>query len=397
MKLKILKSDTDYEMALDKIESLMSASPGTEEAEELELWIHLVEDYERKHFPIPIPDPIDAIRFRMEQQGLKQKDLIPFIGSKSRVSEVLNRKRHLTLSMIRNLHNGLGIPAEVLLGKGNATLPPVADGIDLDSFPLAEMVKRRWFGDEIKTKRDLMDKKEELLFPFLMPNGIAFNQCVCYHRQSKSRKEVDKNAILAWQARVYSKVEQQKLEDYNPDSIDPQFIRDVGKLSILDKGPVIARNLLAKVGIGLVIEKNLPKTYLDGAAIRIKGKAPFIALSLRYDRIDNFWFTLCHELAHICLHLQNDESRSFLDDLDEEDRDERELEADNLAADSLIKEDIWQDFKSETIISARKIIKFASSIRIHPAIIAGRYQRDSKEYSKFRNLLGQGKVRNCFC
>jgi HTH-type transcriptional regulator/antitoxin HigA len=112
---RLIKNEEDYDKALSRIEQLMDAKPNTAGMDELELRTALVEMYEERHFPIGRPDPIDAIRFRMEQLGLGQKDMVPFIGTKSKVSEVLNGKRPLTLSMMRGLHKGLGIPAEVLL------------------------------------------------------------------------------------------------------------------------------------------------------------------------------------------------------------------------------------------------------------------------------------------
>ena len=116
MKPKLLKTQKEYREALKRIDKLMDAKPRTPQGDELELLATLVELYEREHEPIPPPDPLDAIRFRMEQEGFKPKDLMPFIGSRSRVSEVLSGRRPLTLKMIRNLHHGLGIPAESLLG-----------------------------------------------------------------------------------------------------------------------------------------------------------------------------------------------------------------------------------------------------------------------------------------
>jgi HTH-type transcriptional regulator/antitoxin HigA len=113
MKPKVLKTGRDHKAALAHIEHLMDRpSPGDNE---LELWSVLVEKYEEDHFPIAAPDPIEAIRFRMEQGGLQPADLRPFLQSKSKVSEVMNRKRPLSLSMIRALHRGLKIPAEVLV------------------------------------------------------------------------------------------------------------------------------------------------------------------------------------------------------------------------------------------------------------------------------------------
>ncbi len=116
MNPKVIKTKSDYELALAHLETLMDdAQPRTRQEEELELFAVLVENYEREHFPIGLPDPVEAIKFRMEQQGLTRKDLEPFIGSQSKISEVLNHKRPLSIAMIRALHKGLDIPVEVLL------------------------------------------------------------------------------------------------------------------------------------------------------------------------------------------------------------------------------------------------------------------------------------------
>lgn len=115
MKPGIIKNEEMHAKALAYVESLMDAKPGSKQEEELELWALLIEQYEKEHYPISDPDPIEAIRFRMDQLGLKQKDLENFIGQKSKVSEVMNRKRPLSLPMIRSLSNHLGIPTAVLV------------------------------------------------------------------------------------------------------------------------------------------------------------------------------------------------------------------------------------------------------------------------------------------
>ena len=123
MKPKVIKTRADYQAALAYLETLMDARPGTPQEEELELFAVLLDNYEREHFPIGLPDPVEAIKFRMEQQGLTRKDLERFIGSQSKVSEVLNHKRPLSVAMIRALHTGLDIPAEVLLQEPGQRLP----------------------------------------------------------------------------------------------------------------------------------------------------------------------------------------------------------------------------------------------------------------------------------
>jgi len=111
-----IKTEEDYNNAMLRIDALMDAEPGTEEGDELDVLATLVEAYERVNFPIESPDPVAAILFRMEQMGIDRKALEPFLGGRNRVSEVLNRKRNLSMSQVRKLHDGLNIPLENLVG-----------------------------------------------------------------------------------------------------------------------------------------------------------------------------------------------------------------------------------------------------------------------------------------
>ena len=113
--IKPIKTDADYRAVLTEIEMLMTAEPDTAEGERLDVLVTLVEAYEKKHYPLDLPDPVEAIKFEMEQKGLTVKDLEPMIGKSNRVYEVLNYKRSLTLKMIWRLHEQLGIPAESLI------------------------------------------------------------------------------------------------------------------------------------------------------------------------------------------------------------------------------------------------------------------------------------------
>jgi HTH-type transcriptional regulator/antitoxin HigA len=120
MDIAPIKSQRDYRRVLREIEGLMSARRNTPQGDRLDVLVTLVEAWERKHYPLDLPDPVEAIRYHMEQNGLQPRDLIPFIGSRNRVHEVLNRRRELTLNMIRRLHEGLGIPAESLIRVGHS-------------------------------------------------------------------------------------------------------------------------------------------------------------------------------------------------------------------------------------------------------------------------------------
>ena len=139
MKAKVLKTQHEYEAALTHVERLMDKA--TTDDSELELWALLVEKYEEEHFPISAPDPIEAIRFRMDQAGLQTSDLRPYLQSKSKVSEVMNRKRPLSLAMIRALHTGLKIPAEILVQE------------TAGSYSARQKKKKRKLGRAISVKR----------------------------------------------------------------------------------------------------------------------------------------------------------------------------------------------------------------------------------------------------
>lgn len=118
VQLKVIRSARDYQQALEGIEALWDAEPGSKEHDSLEVLALLVEDYEKRTFPMEEPDPVSAIQFRLEQLGKQQKDLVPILGSRSRVSEVMNRKRGLTVTMVRKLFDELHIPMEALIPRG---------------------------------------------------------------------------------------------------------------------------------------------------------------------------------------------------------------------------------------------------------------------------------------
>jgi HTH-type transcriptional regulator / antitoxin HigA len=115
MDIRPIKTERDYRRVMKEIDTLMDAKADTPAGDRLDVLVTLAEAWEEKHYPIEAPDPVEAIQFAMEQRGLSRRDLEPYIGSRARVAEVLNHKRSLTLAMIRRLHEGLGIPAEVLI------------------------------------------------------------------------------------------------------------------------------------------------------------------------------------------------------------------------------------------------------------------------------------------
>src|SRR5882762_705615 len=152
MEPRIIKTEEQYRTYLAEVERLAADDPvqGTADGDRLELLAKLVEDYEKERFKFDRPDPVSAIIFRMEEQGLRQKDLAPLLGGKNRVSEVLSRKRPLTLAMVRALSDSLRIPAELLIREPEP--PQYSEENVEDEIPLPHLVKSGWFGGGEATK-----------------------------------------------------------------------------------------------------------------------------------------------------------------------------------------------------------------------------------------------------
>jgi len=393
---KIIKTRAEYDATMARVEQLFDAKPDTARGNELELLLLLVDQYESEQFPIDLPDAITAIRFRMDQQNLKPKDLVPYVGNKSKVSEVLNGQRELSLTMIRNLVNGLGIPAEVLLQKPGSKL--IFSGLmDVGAdFPLAEMHKRGWFGDTVNSLKDLRAQLQDVLARFAAPLGRSEVILALNRQRTRHGSLTDQPALMAWRIRVMTQALRETISLYRPGIVTTGFLHDVAKLSYFDNGPLLAKEFLNKNGIHLIVERHLPKTFLDGAAVRLPDDTRLVALTLRHDRLDNFWFTLLHELVHISLHLDDSEGEMIFDDLDNASLEAWEQEADALAGEALIPAQEWERAGFEDDYSEERVKSFAKRLRINPAIPAGRIRYERNNYRLLNDLVGSGCVREMF-
>ena len=397
MEPKIIKNNMEYKVALAESEWLISLDPkpDTPEADHLDVLSLLVEKYENDQFPIENPDPIEAIRFRMKEQGLIQRDLIPYIGSKSKVSEILSGKRALTVPMIRALHEGLGIPLEVLIQEARNGIK-TSESFDYYKFPLNEMVRRGWI---LAKTKEIRDHAKELIEDFLEPLGGANEFAILYRRTivERSGRDMDRYALIAWTARIMIVANDLGLSvPYKSGNVSQDFMMEVAQLSHFEKGPLLAKEFLAEHGIALIVEPHLPRTSLDGGSMIAPNGMPVIGMTLRYDRIDNFWFTLMHELVHLSRHIK-DSNEAFIDDLDSDPgKDPREREADKIAGEIFIPRRIWKRTDAYRQRTAEAIEKLAEQLKIHPAIVAGRIRHDAKNYYILNQLIGRGKIRKLF-
>ncbi len=397
---RLIKTDNDHESALSRIEQLMDAKPGTPEMDELELLTALVEMYEDQNYPISPPDPIEAIKFRMDQLGLTQKDMVPYIGTKGKVSEVFNGKRPLTLAMMRSLNKNLGISAEVLLKEPGGSFPGEMQDMEWHKFPLVEMAKRCW----IPKVKNPKENAEELMRNFISQAGGLDAVSVVLLRQGKGARynlKTDTYALTAWCIRVLSLARNNPLKSqYEKGTIKRKTMQEITRLSYFDDGPLLAKEYLEKHGIHLIIVPHLTRTYLDGAAMLMPDGTPVIGLTLRYDRIDNFWFCLLHEIAHIAKHLTAS-NQIIIDDLDLRAHDATledriEQEADDMTLDGLIPKKVWQKIPIKGKVTAQMVYELAAQLKIHPAIIAGRVRYERKNYKLLSRHVGIKQVRKHF-
>jgi HTH-type transcriptional regulator / antitoxin HigA len=393
-----INSEVDYKTALKEIEELIERDVhrGTADGDRLNLLTLLVQDYEEKRIEIEAPDPIEAIKFRMEQMNLTPRDLVPLIGSRSKVSEVLSRKRPLTLSMARALHKGLRIPAKALLQE-QFLFDLDEDAVEWERFPIREMLRRGWIKERVT---DVRRQAKQVMHNFLAPLGKGWAPSALYkqsHYYLRSARQMDFYSLAAWNARVCIKaLDTPPSVAFRPNALTVEFMHELAHLSTLTDGPRHAVQYLDEIGISLIVEPHLPETYIDGAAILSGVNQPIAALTIRHDRIDNFWFVLMHELIHISRHL-NPGLTAFYDDLDVDDPASiQEQEADRLAGEALIPSEDWMKSPASRLRTPEAVQHLAGRLRIHPAIVAGRIRHQRRSYRVLNRLVGQGQVRRLF-
>ncbi len=400
-KIKPIRARADYEAALARIDALMDSEPGTPNGEELDVLTDLVEHYEAKNVPMGFPSAAAAVEFRMEQAGLTQRDLVPFIGSRAKVSEVLSGRRQLTMPMARGLHEHLGIPAEVLLQQPGARLAEPLAGIEWNRFPLKAMANLGW----IPNVGNLAARAKELVGDLVLKAGgpeVAGATLYRKHDHARANAKTNPYALRAWCWKVLAEANQARPSaSYETGTVTLEFLSQLARLSWSEEGPGLAKEFLAKHGIPLVVVPHLPKTYLDGAALKLGDGTPVIGLTLRYDRVDNFWFCLLHELAHVGRHMDNDGDTAFVDDLTLRDvtsgrEDFKEVQADEWAEEALIPRAIWEMSAVRERPTPMSVVNLAKALQVHPAIVASKVRHERRNYRLLPHFVGSGQVRRQF-
>lgn len=260
-----------------------------------------------------------------------------------------------------------------------------------------EMVRRKWF--QPGNSKDKVAERGDALFAFLFGRPVDRPTFAMFRgrRLNAQRDLFEEISTLAWITHVTDTARSQSRKVlFNASDINDEFVRHLVKLSVLPDGPKQALEAVRTIGICIVIEDGLPGMSVDGASFHTKDIGPVLAMTLRYDRLDNFWFTLLHELGHIALHLSDPSEDVFIDSTEDgkSNDEEAEAEADAFAKDSLIPRDIWLRSDARRFGSESSVNSLAQQLNLHPAIVAGRIRYERKEFRIFNDLIGVGGVRD---
>jgi HTH-type transcriptional regulator/antitoxin HigA len=258
------------------------------------------------------------------------------------------------------------------------------------------MARRGWFPGFDGTPAQAEARAPQLVSRLIERAGLDDSAGLWRRQHVRSGSAMDRHALLAWSVRAAELAAGQKLPaKYAAGCMDKAFMSGLVRLSVLDEGPRLAKEYLSKHGVHLVALAHLPGTHLDGAAMLLSDGSPVVALTLRYDRLDNFWFSLCHELGHVALHLAPKGGRPYFDDLEVE-GDAEEKAADSFAEHALIPARSWATAPVRSDWRPATVRAYAGRLGVSPAVVAGRVRRERGDYRVLWSLVGNGEVRKHF-
>jgi HTH-type transcriptional regulator/antitoxin HigA len=327
-------------------------------------------------------------------QGLSQTELAERLNMKPQQIQRYEATEYMSASLARliELAQELKVRVSQSFVGANAhaqnSLFSWSNAADVDwtRFPLKEMAKRGW----LKGK----DLAEAARNYFMAAAGAQFATAL-HRKKVRSGNAPDEFALLAWQTRVLDVARIQHINGLlGSFELNDRWLSELVALTRDKHGPSKAKALLLSKGISLVIERHLPGTYLDGAAMLAPSGHPVVALTLRYDRLDNFWFVLFHELGHVFLHLFSSLRLDFFDEEDGSGNDEIEKEADGFSLNQLVPETAWKQCLSRFAMTNEAVLIDAEKLGIDPSIIAGRIRKERANYQIFNDLIGAGIVRS---
>lgn len=328
--------------------------------------------------------------------GMSQTDLAEKLGMKPQQVQRYEATDYMgaSLGRLSEISRTLGVKVSGIFegprqASGSVFAWGDADDIVWGQLPYKEMIKRKWF--DLPRGANPIERVKEY---FLHAAGPQF--ATAFHRKKmRSGNVPNEYALLAWQARIleraHGKIEAGEVGIFE---LDDRWLPELVNLTKRRDGVKRVSRLLAEKGIALIIERHLSGSYLDGAAMLGDGARPVIGLTLRHDRLDNFWFVLMHELGHVFLHLFDGLRFDFFDEEDTTDMDDIEMAADKFALDTLIPQEKWDLCLSRFAMTDDAVRMDAERLGISPSIIAGRIRKERNDYTLFNDLVGQKTVRS---
>lgn len=355
---------------------------------------------------LPIPDVARLGEKLIEArivQGLSQRELAERLGMKEQQVQRYEQERYSAANLMRlaevaealrvELHARFEVRQPSLFDR---LVPNHRENIDFDpaKLPVKEMKKRGWLEELRLSNIDLPDA--ELAAMFVLEASGGRRTPSLHHQQVRAGAKQDNHALMAWKAQVLRKAKRLGIEGGRSHDLDIPTFRTLVELSAREDGPEQAVRLLRDRRVAVVFEERLPSTYLDGAAMLLDDNLPVVALTLRLDRIDNFWFVLLHECAHVFLHRERGLRDGFFDVNDEEAPliEAVEKEADEFARNTFIANEVWQDSFVRFTGSSDAVIQFAKKNKVGVPVVAGRIRRERQDYTLFNELVGQGKAKS---
>lgn len=334
-------------------------------------------------------------------RGLTQRDLADRLGLKEQQIQRYEQERYQAASIARlaAIADALELDVSIHIGVGgNLESAGKADDVFAEVFdpkklPVREMRKRGWLQHLEFDTVNASSTDYDLAAAFIAHASNGSHLRALHRQNVRAGGKVNNYAILAWKARILQKARKISLANTGERPIDPIFINNLVRLSCDHDGPVKAVNLLRENGIAVVFEERMVGSHLDGAAMLLDGRVPVIGMTLRHDRLDNFWFVLLHELAHVVCHRDKGLRDGFFDDEGAASTEAVEKEADAFAGSALIPDEVWNNSFVRFTRSRDQVIDFATRNRIGASVVAGRIRNERKEYSLFTDLVGQGTVR----
>ena len=332
-------------------------------------------------------------------RGMSQKDLADFLGVAEQQIQRYesDRYRAASLDRLTEIADALNVRiAERAALVGGPRLDAV-DPSAWRAFPFAEMYKRGWFEDFSGSLNQARKAAGDLIPAFLQGASSQYTPMALHRKSVRSTGQVHEAAIAAWEARVRSLADRNPpRQEFNCERITADWVRGLVALSLEADGPRATTDYLRDAGISLVIERQLPGTLLDGAALAAANHRAIVAMTLRHDRLDNFWFTLLHEIGHLKLHICPEEFTAIFDDNDAPAADQVEQDADSFAKEALIPEANWNLAVSRFTPNEQAVLTDSKRFGVAPSVIAGRVRREAHDYTLLRTMVGAGEVRRQF-